>query len=61
MEELKRELIKKHLSFGNGDYFQASVESYLESGRVSGSFFMALKDMMEEYAELKPSKQKKTK
>jgi|TARA_R110000850_G_C9648591_1_gene434122 hypothetical protein len=53
MEELKRELIKKHLSFGNGDYFQASVKHYLETGKASGSFFMALKAMMDEYAETK--------
>lgn len=51
-EEIKkRELIKKHLSFGNGDYFQSSVKSYLETGKASGSFFMALKSIMQEYAE----------
>jgi len=54
MEELKRELIKKHLeSFGNGDFFHASVKHYEETGKASGSFFMALKVMMDEYAERK--------
>ena len=53
MEELKRELIKKHLSFGNGDFFHASVKHYEETGKASGSFFMALKAMMDEYAERK--------
>lgn len=51
MNSLKKELIKKHIEFGNGDFFHASVKSYETTGRASGSFFMALKDMMDEYAE----------
>ena len=53
MEELKTELIKKHLEFDKGNFFDASVRNYSETGKVSGSFFMALKSMMDEYAETK--------
>jgi hypothetical protein len=52
MEELKRELIKKHLEGWHG-LQQASIKHFEETGKVSGSFFMALKAMMDEYAERK--------
>ena len=52
MEELKRELIKKHLEGWYG-LQQLSIKHFEETGRVSGSFFMALKAMMDEYAERK--------
>ena len=47
-EELKRELIKKHLEGWHG-FKQASIKHFEEKGKASGSFFMALKEMMEEY------------
>lgn len=48
-EELKAELIKKHLE-GLSGLERASVEYFAETGKVSGSLFIALKAMMEEYA-----------
>ena len=52
MEELKRELIKKYLEGWNG-LEQLSIKHFEETGVASGSFFVALKAMMEEYAERK--------
>lgn len=43
-------LIKKHIESING-LRMASVQHFVETGKVSGSFFMALKAMMEEYAQ----------
>lgn len=50
MEEIKRELIKKHLEDWDG-LKKSSIEHFAQSGKVSGSFFTALKDMLDEYAE----------
>ena len=47
---MKKELIKKHLEGWNG-LQKASIDHFAETGKVSGSFFMALKAMMDEYAE----------
>ena len=47
-EELKRELIKKHLEGWHG-FKQTSIKHFEEKGKASGSFFMALKEMMEDY------------
>lgn len=53
MEELKRELIKKHLEFDDlNGFFKASVDYYCNTGKISGSFFMALKAMMDEYGQM---------
>jgi hypothetical protein len=52
MEKLKRELINKHIE-GWGGLEQLSIKHFEETGKVSGSFFMALKAMMDEYAERK--------
>jgi hypothetical protein len=52
-EELKRELIKKHLEFYSGGFFESSIQHYLKTGKPSGSLFMALKQMMEEYSQAK--------
>lgn len=46
----KEELIKKHLEGWNG-LQKASIEHFAESGKASGSFFMALKAMLDEHAE----------
>jgi hypothetical protein len=52
MEELKRDLIKKHLEFEDlNGYFSSSAKYYAESGKASGSLFIALKLMMDEYVE----------
>ena len=45
----KEELIKKHLEGWSG-LQKASIEHFAESGKASGSFFMALKAMLDEYA-----------
>lgn len=52
MEELKRELIKKHLEGWHG-LEQLSIKHFAETGKASGSFLMALKLMMDEYVECK--------
>ncbi|MDD4225967.1 MAG: hypothetical protein PHU98_06225 [Mariniphaga sp.] len=45
-----KELIKKHFESKKDDkFFKSSVQYYIESGNVSGSFFMTLKEMMIEY------------
>ena len=44
------ELIKKHLEGWNGCKL-ASIQYFYETGKVSGSFFIALKEMMQEYHE----------
>jgi len=50
MEDLKRELINKHIAFDDlNGFFSASVKHYLNTGKPSGSLFMALKIIMEEY------------
>jgi hypothetical protein len=46
----KEELIKKHLEGWNG-LQKASIDHFAESGKASGSFFMALKAMLDEHAE----------
>lgn len=47
-------LIEKHLRFeGKTDdkwWLQASAKHYLESGKVSGSFYSAIQKIAEEYA-----------
>ena len=44
----KEELIKKHLEGWNG-LDNASIEHFAQSGKVSGSLFIALKSMMDEH------------
>ena len=51
MEQIKREVIKKHLEGWEGDLKNTSIEHFSKSGKVSGSFFMALKDMLDDYVE----------
>ncbi len=51
MEEIKREVIKKHLEGWERDLRNTSIEYFAKSGKVSGSFFMALKDMLDDYVE----------
>ena len=46
----KEELIKKHLEGWIG-LKKASIQHFAESGKASGSFFMALKLMLDEYAQ----------
>ena len=46
----KEELIKKHLEGWNG-LQKSSIDHFAESGKASGSFFMALKAMLDEHAE----------
>ena len=51
MEEIKREVIKKHLEGWERDLKNTSIENFAKSGKVSGSFFMALKEMLDDYVE----------
>ncbi len=51
MEKIKREVIKKHLEGWERDLRNTSIEHFAKSGNVSGSFFMALKDMLDDYVE----------
>jgi len=46
-DELERNLIKEHLE--NNTIIKPSVMYFLESGKVSGTFFIALKSMMKDY------------
>lgn len=48
-EQKKRELIKEYM----GNVNKLSIQNYLETGKVSGSLFTAIKSMMEEYADFK--------
>lgn len=50
MEEIKRAVIKKHLEGWHG-LSNASIEYFAKSGKVSGSLFLALKDMLDDYVE----------
>lgn len=53
MEEKEiKEIIKKHIGGWNVDVMrQSSIDSFAESGRISGGFLIAVKSMMQEYAE----------
>ena len=51
MEQIKREVIKKHLEGWERDLKNTSIENFAKNGKVSGSFFMALKDMLDDYVE----------
>jgi hypothetical protein len=51
MEQIKREVIKKHLEGWERDLKNESIKHFAQSGKVSGSFFMALKDMLDDYVE----------
>jgi hypothetical protein len=47
-----KELIKKYFEDKKDDkFFKSSVQYYLDSGNVSGSFYLMLKEMMAEYHE----------
>lgn len=46
----KEELIKKHLEGWTG-LQKASIEHFAQTGKASGSFFIALKAMLDEHAE----------
>ena len=52
MEEIKRELIKKHLE-GWHVMDRSSIAKFEETGRVSGKFLIALKSMMDDYASMR--------
>jgi hypothetical protein len=51
MEQIKREVIKKHLEGWERDLKNESIKHFAQSGKISGSFFMALKDMLDDYVE----------
>ena len=46
------DLLIKHIEDWNG-LKMASIQAYLQSGKVSGSLFTAIRDMLNEYATLK--------
>lgn len=45
----KEKIIKKHLEGWSG-LNKASIEHYAETGKISGSLFIAMKEMLDEYA-----------
>ena len=51
MEQIKRGVIKKHLEGWNGDLKNESIKNFAQSGKTSGSFFIALKEMLDDYVE----------
>jgi hypothetical protein len=51
MEQIKRDVIKKHLEGWNGELKNESIKNFAQSGKTSGSFFMALKEMLDDYVE----------
>jgi len=52
MENLKRDLIRKHIGNWSG-LKKTSIQSFADTGEISGSFLKALEDMMEEYHQSK--------
>lgn len=54
----KEEIIKKHIEGWSG-LQKASIDHFAESGKVSGSFFIALKSMLDEHANLQTEQLKK--
>ena len=49
MQEIKRKVIEKHLEGWERSLKNASIEHFAKSGKVSGSFSIALKDMLDDY------------
>lgn len=48
----QQELIQKHLNFApSGDLRMASVDHFTQTGKASGNFLIALRTLMDEYAE----------
>ena len=54
-EKILKGLIEKHLEFKTG-LETTSIEYYAEYGKVSGSMYLNVKRLCEEYAKLKISK-----
>lgn len=52
---METKLIQKHLENWNG-LKRGSIEHFAKSGKVSGNLFIAIKEMMNEYADLKTKK-----
>lgn len=50
MDYIKRNVIKKHIEGWERDLRNTSIEHFAKSGRVSGSFLIALKEMLDDYA-----------
>jgi len=50
----KRDLIRKHIGNWSG-LSKTSIHSFADTGQVSGSFLIALENMMEEYHQSKLS------
>ena len=50
-EMRKRTLITKHLEGWSG-LKRLSIQSYMETGKISGSLLMAIKSLMSEYLKL---------
>lgn len=52
MENLKRDLIRKYIGNWSG-LKKSSIHSFADTGKISGSFLIALEEMMEEYHQTK--------
>ena len=51
--ELHLSLIKKHIEFDIGDLKKASIEYFLENGKPTGGFLLALMAYAEDYSKSK--------
>lgn len=51
--DLHQQLIKQHIEFDIGDLKKASVEYFLENGRPTGGFLLALMAYAEDYHKTK--------
>ena len=49
---MENQLITKHLENWDG-LKKASIEHYAKTGNISGSLFIAMKEMMNEYCDIK--------
>jgi len=52
-QKIQRELIEKHIGGWHLDVMRnASIEHFYKTGKASGSFLLALQNMMNEYKDL---------
>lgn len=53
-EQLKRQMINKHIEGWNDNKIKnSSIEHFAKHGKSSGGFFLALKEMLEEYFQIR--------
>ncbi len=53
-EQLKRQVISKHIEGWNDDKMKnSSIEHFAKHGKASGGFFLAIKEMLEDYFQVR--------